>query len=139
MPRKRKKPSGQPSQQLLLFSPEEMAGVAPPVVVAEQPVVTREQDYPSTVDASLLSSILKELKNLDSNQLRLVAMQSAAQIQNGIDPQQTYILPTLPRRLFNGVELQAVAYISIIHSFPTMIDKLGLDFSKEYEEATNKK
>ena len=48
------------------------------------------------------------------------------------------------RRLYHGsgrdgVELQAVAYISIIHSFPAMIDKLGLDFSKEYEEATNKK
>ena len=87
----------------------------------------------SVVD--LLKSVMGLLDQFDDNQIRLIAMQTAALVQRGIDYSLSYHLPAIPDYEFKGDVLAGLAYVSIARSFPNMTESIGLHWSEEYREA----
>jgi hypothetical protein len=83
----------------------------------------------------LLVNIMKFINRMDAHHVRLLAMQAAALMQGDVDPQLTYKLPALEGLEFRGLEVSGLAYVSIARSFPNMIDSIGLDWDKAYQEA----
>lgn len=90
---------------------------------------------PSADGLELMSKVIGLLDGLSPSVIRLVAMQSTALVQGGVDQLEQYCIPSLPGMVFRGDALERIAYVSLARSFPHMMDKLGLDFSAEYEEA----
>ena len=90
---------------------------------------------PSSSGVELMSNVIRLLDDLSPSVVRLVAMQSAALVQGGVDSLEHYRIPSLSGMVFRGDALERIAYASFVRSFPNMVDKLGLDFSAEYEEA----
>ena len=90
---------------------------------------------PSSSGVELMSNVIRLLDGLSPSVVRLVAMQSAALVQGGVDSLEHYRIPSLSGMVFRGDALERSAYASFVRSFPNMVDKLGLDFSAEYEEA----
>ena len=159
MARKRKARKDDPNQ-LMLFSLEEMSGEGElsngadgadgqngangsnGLNGAEQPddeVIEHSSDdeviEPSSTGVELMSNVIRLLDSLSPSVVRLVAMQSAALVQGGVDSLEHYRIPSLSGMVFRGDALERVAYASFVRSFPNMVDKLGLDFSAEYEAA----
>ncbi len=94
-----------------------------------------EPIQPSSDMVRMLTQVIRLLDSLTSSQVRLLAMQSAALLQAGIDPLETYRLPVLPGMEFQGDTLTCMAYASIVRSFPQMTDSIGVDLSSAYHEA----
>lgn len=156
--RRRKQPD---PNQLLLFSEDEMSGTSVPeecradipqqepikedtqktcdnvplaeVVEMPQPPHHVMKSCDSVVD--LLKSVMGLLDQFDDNQIRLIAMQTAALVQRGIDYSLSYHLPAIPDYEFKGDVLAGLAYVSIARSFPNMTESIGLHWSEEYREA----
>lgn len=156
--RRRKQPD---PNQLLLFSEDEMSGTSVPeecradipqqepikedtretcdnaplaeVVEMPQPPHHVMKSCASVVD--LLKSVMGLLDQFDDNQIRLIAMQTAALVQRGIDYSLSYHLPAIPDYEFKGDVLAGLAYVSIARSFPNMTESIGLHWSEEYREA----
>ena len=84
---------------------------------------------------SLLKKVMGILDRFDDNQIRLIAMQTAALVQGGIDFSQTYRIPAIADYEFRGNVLAGLAYVSIARSFPNMTESIGLHWSEEYREA----
>ena len=101
----------------------------------EEPATASEEIKPSVTGVELMSNVIRLLDGLSPSVVRLVAMQSAALVQGGVDSLEHYRLPSLSGMVFRGDALERIAYVSFVRSFPNMVDKLGLDFSAEYEEA----
>ena len=106
-----------------------------PTEDVEEPVTASEEIKPSATGVELMSNVIRLLDGLSPSVVRLVAMQSAALVQGGVDSLEHYRLPSLSGMVFRGDALERIAYVSFVRSFPNMVDKLGLDFSAEYEEA----
>lgn len=104
-------------------------------VDVEEPASASEEIEPSATGVELMSNVIRLLDGLSPSVVRLVAMQSAALVQGGVDSLEHYRLPSLSGMVFRGDALERIAYVSFVRSFPNMVDKLGLDFSAEYEEA----
>ena len=107
----------------------------PPTEDVVEPVTASEEIKPSATGVELMSNVIRLLDGLSPSVVRLVAMQSAALVQGGVDSLEHYRLPSLSGMVFRGDALERIAYVSFVRSFPNMVDKLGLDFSAEYEEA----
>ena len=90
---------------------------------------------PSSDTVLMLIQVIRLLDGLSSNQVRLLAMQSATLLQAGIDPLETYRLPVLPGMEFRGDTLTGIAYVSIVRSFPHMTESIGVDLSSAYDKA----
>lgn len=90
---------------------------------------------PDTEGVELMSKVIRLLDGFSPGKVRLIAMQSSALVQGGVDSLEHYCIPALPEMSLRGDSLERIAYVSLARSFPHMIDKLGLDFSSEYEEA----
>ena len=101
----------------------------------EESATASEEIKPSATGVELMSNVIRLLDGLSPSVVRLVAMQSAALVQGGVDSLEHYRLPSLSGMVFRGDALERIAYVSFVRSFPNMVDKLGLDFSAEYEEA----
>ena len=105
----------------------------------EESAAHAPQPLPESLDNSkgveLMKKVMRLLDGLHSSQVRLVAMQSAALVQSGVDSLENYRLPALPGMVLRGDAVEYIAYVSIVRSFPNMIDRLGLDLSSEYESA----
>ncbi len=106
-----------------------------PTEDVEEPATASEERKPSATGVELMSNVIRLLDGLSPSVVRLVAMQSAALVQGGVDTLEHYRLPSLSGMVFRGDALERIAYVSFVRSFPNMVDKLGLDFSAEYEEA----
>ncbi|MBP5385782.1 MAG: hypothetical protein J6Y97_00170 [Prevotella sp.] len=158
--KKRRRHQPDPNQ-LLLFSEDEMSGTAMPeeynadlpqqepikedtqetgneapldeVTETPQPPLHVMNSCDSVVD--LLKSVMGLLDQFDDNQIRLIAMQTAALVQRGIDYSLSYHLPAIPDYEFKGDVLAGLAYVSIARSFPNMTESIGLHWSEEYREA----
>ena len=89
----------------------------------------------SATGVELMSKVIRLLDGLSPSVVRLVAMQSTALVQGGVDSLEHYRIPSLSGMVFRGDALERIAYVSFVRSFPHMVDKLGLDFSAEYEAA----
>ena len=90
---------------------------------------------PSSDTVLMLIQVIRLLDGLSGNQIRLLAMQSVALLQAGIDPLETYRLPVLPGMEFRGDTLTGIAYVSIVRSFPHMTESIGVDLSSAYHKA----
>ena len=90
---------------------------------------------PSSDTVLMLIQVIRLLDGLSGNQVRLLAMQSVALLQAGIDPLETYRLPVLPGMEFRGDTLTGIAYVSIVRSFPHMTESIGVDLSSAYHKA----
>lgn len=90
---------------------------------------------PSSDTVLMLKQVIRLLDGLSGNQVRLLAMQSVALLQAGIDPLETYRLPVLPGMEFRGDTLTGIAYVSIVRSFPHMTESIGVDLSSAYHKA----
>ena len=153
--RRKSNPIADPNQ-LLLFTQAEMSGegtsaaaVSPVSVIPHREEPSEEEtsggstsdlQAPEMVSAGtgrvgLMVSVMRLLKGVDSAQIGLIAMQTAALMQGGIDFEGIYHIPSLPGISFRGDMLYALAYVSIARSFPSMTGKLGFDWSSEYQEA----
>ena len=106
------------------------------VTVEPTPEWMGEENEEDTID--LLTQVIKLLEDFDAGELRLIAMQSTALMQGGIRNEGIYRIPALPDIMLSGNVLKGIAYVSIVQSFPSMIDKIGLHWEKEYEEALKK-
>ena len=96
----------------------------------------KEENEEDTID--LLTQVIKLLEDFDAGELRLIAMQSTALMQGGIRNEGIYRIPALPDIMLSGNVLKGIAYVSIVQSFPSMIEKIGLHWEKEYAEALRK-
>ena len=139
--RKRRRHQPDPNQ-LLLFSDEEMSGQsAPEEQETESPSQETNNEEPRQVMessesvVSLLKDVMGILDRFSDNQVRLIAMQTAALVQGGIDYSQTYRIPAISDFEFRGNVLAGLAYVSIARSFPNMTESIGLHWSEEYREA----
>ena len=94
-----------------------------------------EEIEPSATGVELMSKVIRLLDGLSPSVVSLVAMQSTALVQGGVDSLEHYRIPSLSGMVFRGDALERIAYVSFVRSFPHMVDKLGLDFSAEYEAA----
>ena len=106
------------------------------VTVEPTPEWMGEENEEDTID--LLTQVIKLLEDFDAGELRLIAMQSTALMQGGIRNEGIYRIPALPDIMLSGNVLKGIAYVSIVQSFPSMIDKIGLHWEKEYAEALKK-
>lgn len=106
------------------------------VTVEPAPEWMGEENEEDTID--LLTQVIKLLEDFDAGELRLIAMQSTALMQGGIRNEGIYRIPALPDIMLSGNVLKGIAYVSIVQSFPSMIDKIGLHWEKEYAEALKK-
>ena len=106
------------------------------VTVEPTPEWMGKENEEDTID--LLTQVIKLLEDFDAGELRLIAMQSTALMQGGIRNEGIYRIPALPDIMLSGNVLKGIAYVSIVQSFPSMIDKIGLHWEKEYEEALKK-
>ena len=95
-----------------------------------------KENEEDTID--LLTQVIKLLEDFDAGELRLIAMQSTALMQGGIRNEGIYRIPALPDIMLSGNVLKGIAYVSIVQSFPSMIEKIGLHWEKEYAEALRK-
>ena len=129
--------------QLMLFTEDEMSGTGwqdSPMEESQEAVV---QPLPPPLHVmessdsvvSLLKEVMGILDRFDDNQIRLIAMQTAALVQGGIDFSQTYRIPAIADYEFRGKVLAGLAYVSIARSFPNMTESIGLHWSEEYHEA----
>ena len=129
--------------QLMLFTEDEMSGTGwqeSPMEETQEAVV---QTLPPPLHVmessdsvvSLLKNVMEILDRFSDNQVRLIAMQTAALVQGGIDFSQTYRIPAIADYEFRGNVLAGLAYVSIARSFPNMTDSIGLHWSEEYREA----
>ena len=109
------------------------ADVAPEALVETPPPHQVMKSSDSVVD--LLKKVMGILDQFDDNAVRLIAMQTAALVQRGIDNSLTYRLPAIPGYEFKGDVLTGLAYVSIARSFPNMTESIGLHWSEEYREA----
>ena len=151
----------QDPNQLMLFSDEEMSGLSvseehetefpsqetdtQPLLVSEKetlketadqiPTSPRQVMESSESVVSLLKDVMGILDRFSDNQVRLIAMQTAALVQGGIDYSQTYRIPAISDFEFRGNVLAGLAYVSIARSFPNMTESIGLHWSEEYREA----
>ena len=158
---KKRRRHQQDPNQLLLFSDEEMSGQsASGGQEAEHPSQETISEAPQASDISfaketkkqappqplhvmespdsvvdLLKSVMGLLSQFNDSTVRLIAMQTAALVQRGIDYSLTYRLPSIPDYEFKGDVLAGLAYVSIARSFPNMIESIGLHWEKEYHEA----
>ena len=129
--------------QLMLFTEDEMSGTAQQETHLEdaQEAVVQPLPPPLHVMESsdsvvgLLKDVMGLLNQFSDSQVRLIAMQTAALVQRGIDDTLTYRLPSIPGYEFKGDMLGGIAYVSIARSFPNMIDSIGLHWSEAYHEA----
>ena len=129
--------------QLMLFTEDEMSGTAPQetqMEEAQEAVAQTLPPYPHVMEpcesvVSLLKDVMGILDMYGDNQVRLIAMQTAALVQGGIDFSLTYRIPALPGYEFRGNVLAGLAYVSIARSFPNMIESIGLQWSEEYRKA----
>ena len=142
MARKRKHTLPDPNQ-LLLFTAEEMSGEGKEVEATDVDEETNgmvENNSPrheiSGKGLALMTNVIRLLDGFPTSQVRLIAMQSAALVQSGVDALESYCLPALPGMVLGGDVLEYVAYVSIVRSFPHMVEKLGIDLSAEYQEAS---
>lgn len=139
MARKRKNALSDPNQ-LLLFTTEEMSGESIIGDVRDEACVKHDDEkVPMEVTGkglALMSNVIKLLDSFPASQVRLIAMQSAALVQGGVDELENYRIPSLPGMVLDGSVLEHVAYVSILRSFPHMVEKLGIDLSSEYREAS---
>ena len=121
--------------QMMLFTEEEMTGLSQSVPSpSSAPAVSDSPLADNSVTTMLLRSLCL-LGKYSPQEVQLIAMQTAALIQGGIEPLQTYTLPSMPGIPVKGDMLAALAYASIAQSFPNMIDKIGLHWSSEYSQA----
>lgn len=104
----------------------------------EKPIetpISQKTIEPSSDTVLMLIQVIRLLDGLSTNKVRLLAMQSAALLQAGIDPLETYRLPVLPEMEFRGDTLTGIAYVSIVRSFPHMTESIGVDLSSAYDKA----
>ena len=106
------------------------------VTVEPTPEWMGKENEEDTID--LLTQVIKLLEDFDAGELRLIAMQSTALMQGGIRNEGIYRIPALPDIMLSGNVLKGIAYVSIVQSFPSMIEKIGLHWEKEYAEALKK-
>ena len=106
------------------------------VTVEPTPEWMGKENEEDTID--LLAQVIKLLEDFDAGELRLIAMQSTALMQGGIRNEGIYRIPALPDIMLSGNVLKGIAYVSIVQSFPSMIEKIGLHWEKEYAEALRK-
>lgn len=112
--------------------------VEPPTAPAPETVVEPVPEWLEEDVVDLLVQVIKLLEDFDAGELRLIAMQSTALMQGGIRNDGIYRIPALPDIMLSGNVLKGIAYVSIVQSFPSMTDKIGLHWEKEYEEAIRK-
>lgn len=142
---RRKRHAKTDPRQLMLFTDEEMLGTEAEEVTAVEATVTTpraEPEAPQLMEGKelvvdLLRSVMQLLDHFADDDIRLIAMQSAALVQRGIDYSSTYRLPAVPGYEFKGDVLAGLAYVSIARSFPNMTASIGLHWEEAYREAVD--
>ncbi len=82
-----------------------------------------------------MRSAINRLSTMHTNQIRLIAMESATRAQNGINTEQKYTIQALNQLNLNGYDFIAIYYVSFARAFPGMLDKINLPYADVYEEA----
>lgn len=120
----------------MLFTDAEMSGEAAQAAQAmPSPPSPCQVTASSDSVVSLLKDVMGILDRFSDSQVRLIAMQTAALVQGGIDDTKTYCIPALSGYEFRGNVLAGLAYVSIARSFPNMTGSIDLQWSEEYLKA----
>ena len=84
---------------------------------------------------------MQYFKNLSASKVKEIALEIAMLGTQGINPAQgnNYKLSNIPNKDFSGYHLLAYYYVSWMLTMPEQVDKLGLDYAKEYEMAKQMK
>lgn len=72
---------------------------------------------------------------LEPQDVHRIALEIAMVGVTGINPKKEYSIKSIPDKKFGGYQFLAYYYVSWARAIPHMLDKLGLPFSKAYENA----
>lgn len=79
---------------------------------------------------------LKFFENKPNEKIKEIAIEIAMQGTQGYNPQKkNYRLSAIPDKTFSGYHILAYYYVSWMLAMPKDVDKLGLDYDKEYAMA----
>ena len=63
---------------------------------------------------------------------RLIALEASVIWNNGVTPNGTYTINSLPQYTFDGYKFLALYYVTFYRAFPSMIEKLNLPYDRLY-------
>ena len=79
---------------------------------------------------------LEFFKTLPFEKIKEIAYDIAFQGTQGFSPaKDDYRITAIPGKLFSGLHILSYYYVSWMLAMPEMVDKLGLNYEKEYEMA----
>ena len=80
---------------------------------------------------------LEFFKSMPIEKIKEIAYDIAFQGTQGFSPaKDDYRITAIPGKLFSGLHILSYYYVSWMLAMPEMVDKLGLNYEKEYEMAT---
>ena len=137
------------SGELLMFSFDEMLGDKPTeqsALPAKTEAATDEEPMPCPSGDSLLNydsermteemvAALHQIEGLDTNRMRLLAMESATLWHSGIKLSGRYKISSFPDMSLDGYQLTAFYYCCFYRAFPEMTEKMYHYYDSCYEEA----
>lgn len=85
--------------------------------------------------AMYMLGAMEYFDTLDSQDVHRIALEIAMVGVNGINPKNKYSIKSIPDKEFGGYQFLAYYYVSWARAIPHMLDKLGLPFTKAYENA----
>ncbi len=72
---------------------------------------------------------------LEAQDVHRIALEIATVGVTGINPKKSYSIKSIPDKEFGGYQFLAYYYVSWARAIPHVLDKLGLPFTKAYENA----
>lgn len=153
MVKRRKKTAA--SEELFLFAPSSFEGAeghsaettaqqGEPTAAAseaEEAIVSATEGHaPLVVNRQVLKAKMTDcmafLDSLSDYTVRLIAMESAAIYQSGMNRGNIYHLQSLPKRDMDWYEFVAMFYCAFGHAFPSMLDKIDPTYIDCYREVS---
>jgi hypothetical protein len=79
---------------------------------------------------------LKYFEGKSNESIKKIAFEIAMQGTHGYSPdKKDYRINSIPNKLFSGYQILAYYYVSWALAMPDQVDKLGLDYGKEFKAA----
>lgn len=82
-----------------------------------------------------MTNVLGQMRYIDMNKIRLIAISIAVMCQQGLDLNRRYSVPLIQASDLTGYELAAWCYCSFMSAFPSMQDKLRMPYAEHYAKA----
>ena len=109
------------------------------VDVANAQFALNHQDGADATETMMMTmymiGAMEYFDTLEPHDVHRIALEIATVGVNGISPKGKYSIKSIPDKEFGGYQFLAYYYVSWARAIPHMLDKIGLPFSKAYENA----